>query len=159
MKKIKKSVHHSTPKHLLTYFILYYDSIIFPSVFRPLCRHSCVAHESLTVSCLCGLSLTLECLLKSLFWVNWFEGFHVWTMQYLRSDKTLCSALHNGLGVANFTAHVSGPYTFQSHAVIWTIWLEAVQAQMCQELCLCGFCSLYWRVCILVFFLRASGLR
>lgn len=47
-----------------------------------------------------------------------FEGFHVWTMKYLRSDKTLCSALRNGLGVANFTAHVSEPHTFQSHAVI-----------------------------------------
>lgn len=132
------------------------------SVFRPLCRHSCVAHASLTVSCLCGRSLTLECLLKNLFWVNWFEGFHVWTMQYLRSDKTLCNALCNGLGVANFTAHVSGPYTFQSHAVIWTIWLEAVQAQMCRELCLCGFWSLYWFIIMRVrtgIFLRASGLR
>lgn len=98
--------------------IFLFRHVIELSVFRPLCSHTCVAQQhdaSLTVSRLCGRSLTLECLLQSL---NWFEGFYGWTLQYLRCDKMLCSALCDGLGVANFTAHVSGPYTFQSHAVI-----------------------------------------
>ncbi len=136
--------------------IFLFRHVIELSVFRPLCSHTCVAQQhdaSLTVSRLCGRSLTLECLLQSLLWGNCFEGFYVWTLQYLRCDKMLCSALCDGLGVA----HVSGPYTFQSHAVIWTIWLEAVQAQMCRWLCLGGFghyTGLQLCICNLVFFKR-----